>query len=220
MPTFSLISLDRNAYNDSIARLGADRSLGFARQARDWWDRHFSWKAHNCIVLTDGEGRHLSYIFYIIDRYREYLTIHNIFTPFLYRRHGYAKELLSLVFKKACGEHVRRFKMFSVPQSLEFYDSLGMIYWGVDVQGDYYCNLPMPDEGLEGVHDMVERCDSSELIGNSFETIYGKVHDNQTHLSDAKQQTYDERCDFLGTGYRYDALMTFKTSDGTRHPAG
>ncbi len=207
MTTYHLVSLDRKAYSDSIAALGNDKSVGFARLARSWWDRHFSWKAQGCIALADEKGTHLSYIFYKIDRYREYLTIHNLFTPFRYRRKGHAQALLSRIFARAGKAHVRRFRLASVPQSLPFYSSQGFVYWGVNTEGDFYCDLPLPEEGLEGVPGMVKRCNDAELAGERIEQIIGRVGSNETDLTEIQHERFEAGCDFLGENYRHDALM-------------
>jgi GNAT superfamily N-acetyltransferase len=207
MPNFHLDTLDRRAYNDSIEALGSDRSVGFARVAREWWDRHFSWKTHGCVVLCDETGNHLSYIFYVIDRYREYLTIHNIFTPECHRRQGHARTLLSAIFAHAGETQVERFRLSCVPQSLEFYTTLGFIYWGVNSVGDFYCDLPLPDTGLEGVAHMVEAHDDTVLLGSHMRQIRGKVHGNASELSDDRHDRYEAGREFLGGDYRYDTLM-------------
>lgn len=212
MPLCHLEHLDREAYSASIAKIDDPKSAGFARLARNWWDRHFSWKSQGCIVLADEEGSHLSYLFYKIDRYREYLTIHNLFTPRPHRRRGYARELLRRIFKRACGEHVRRFRMASVPQSLDFYLSMGMVYWGVNSQGDYYCDLPLPEEGLDGVENMVRDYGTAELVGGSFDTIYTKVGGNEKLLSEDQRLAFESDRMKLSDGYMYDALIGFKAT--------
>ncbi len=214
MPTLHTEHLDREAYSRSTANIDDTKSVGFARQAREWWDRHFSWKAQGCIVLADETDRHLSYIFYKIDRYGDYITVHNLFTPCRYRRSGYARELLRRVFEEASEAHVRRFRMTSVPQSLAFYQSLGMVYWGINGVGDYYCDLPLPEGGLSGVPAMVRKMTVSELVGKSFDTIYTKVGGNEALLSPEQHLAFESDCLKLAEGYMYDALMDLKASRG------
>ena len=138
---YCVIDVNRNEYLESVAEIADARSRGFADMALRWWDRHYSWSAGGSVILTDERGRHLCYLFYKIDRYKEYLTIHNILTPLCHRRHGYALLLLHWVFEQALHEHVRRFKAVCVPQSLDFYLALGFCYWGLTSAKDYYCNL-------------------------------------------------------------------------------
>lgn len=210
MPTLHLEHLDREAYVASIAKLDDEKSSGFAGQARDWWDRHFSWKVPGCMALTDEEGEHLSYIFYKIDRYREYMTVHNLLTPRPNRRRGYARELMRLVFEQAGGDHVRRFRLASLPQSLDFYRAIGLVYWGIDSLGNYYCDLPLPESGLDGIGPMVQQMGAAELVGRNFDTIYAKVGGNERLLSEEQRRAFESDRRKLAEGYRYDALVRLK----------
>jgi GNAT superfamily N-acetyltransferase len=180
MSRYHLENLGRSAYLASIASIKDANSAAFAGQALKWWDRHFSWNAHGCVVLADAQNNHLCYIFYKIDRYHEYLTIHNLFTPLQKRRKGYAKDLLRIVFDLAVSERVRRFKFVSVPKSLDFYLSLGFVYWGLTSTGDYYCDLPLPSGGLDDVNAMVKRSSIGTLAGEKLETIRTRVDGNDS----------------------------------------
>ncbi len=206
MHEYTLIHLDRDAYLQSIATITDTRSLGFAQLALRWWDRHFSWKQHGCVALSDSHANHLSYIFYKIDRYGDYLTIHNLFTPRSLRRKGYAKQLLSNVFKQAAAQHVRRFRCSCVPQSLEFYLSLGFAYWGTNTEKDYYCDLPMPDEGLEGLVQMVEETDADQLMGKSEATIRKKVCGHVNTMGLEGRGNYKDDLEKMGGRYLGDIL--------------
>lgn len=217
MSQFSLEPLDRKAYIASIATLTDKKSIGFAELARDWWDRHFSWRVRGCAALTDSNGKHLCYIFYKIDRYKEYLTIHNLLTPLSHRRKGYATILLKHVFEQALRDNVSRFRLVSVPQSLPFYTSLGFAYWGINSQGDYYCDLPLPDDGLNGVETMVSTTESQDLIGTHFDTIYTKVGGNEKLLSKEQHLRFENDCTYLGHSYMHDTLMAYKKTVKTKN---
>jgi GNAT superfamily N-acetyltransferase len=192
MAAYHLAMLDRDDYIHSTNTIQDIKTRGFARLSQTWWDRHFSWKSHGCVVLCNAKDEHLSYIFYKIDRYHDYLTIHNLFTPRAYRRHGYAKELLKQVFTQANGLHVKRFRMSCVPQSLDFYLSLGMVYWGLTETLDYYCDLPLPHEGLGGLDAMI--CDSSikELISTRGNDIEKKIKHHEHDLTQEQHRSYEE----------------------------
>ena len=192
MPAYHLEHLDREAYIASVATIQDPRSAGFARQALAWWDRNFSWKVHGCVALTDEAGDHLSYIFYKIDRYRRYMVIHNLFTPLAARRKGYAQLLLKMVFAMAAEREVGRFKLSSVSQSLDFYLSLGFSYWGLTGNGDYYCDLPVPTEGLADLGDLVLRSDVRTLTGGRMETIYEKIRGNVAGLSEEQRPLFEK----------------------------
>jgi len=202
-----VISVNRKEYMESIADITDAKSRGFADMALQWWDRHYSWNAGGTVILTDEAGRHLCYLFYKIDRYREYLTIHNILTPLCHRRHGYAFELLHWVFEEAVREHVGRFKAVCVPQSLAFYLSLGFCYWGLTSTKDYYCNLPIPVGGLDGLREMVDRESAETLVGTELQIIHDKVIDNDAGLNAAQQLVHNEGVSTLRRSYRNSELM-------------
>ncbi|MDM5270858.1 GNAT family N-acetyltransferase [Sulfurovum sp. zt1-1] len=207
MQEFHLEHLNRNAYIDSIAQIKDKKSLGFANLALYWWDRHFSWKAHGCVVLSNEKQEHLSYIFYKIDRYNEYITIHNIFTPLKFRRHGYASQLFELVFQTAEQKNVSRFRMTCVPQSLSFYLTMGVVYWGINSLGDYYCDLPMPKGGITQIEKMVKDTDPRELAGKHLNSIISKVKGNVEELDEKQTKVYEEHMEQLAESYLYKELM-------------
>ncbi len=209
MEHFHLKSLDRQAYINSIETIPDTRSIGFANMALRWWDRHFNWKIDGCIVLCDEKARHLSYIFYKIDGYKEYITIHNLFTPKSLRRNGYAKRLLSMVFDEANTQYVKRFKLSCVSQSLDFYMTLGLIYWGVTSAGDYYCDLPLPREGLEHLEDMIEASSLEQLLGRHCQKIRKKVEGNDLMSDFDQQELYRSDTQKLSEHYRLSALMGY-----------
>ena len=192
MSPYHLIHLDRQAYITSISNIADTKTLNFSKMSLDWWDKHFNWKAHGCVVLSDCNEQHLCYVFYKIDRYHQYITIHNIFTPLAQRRNGYAKELLSMIFNIAVLEKVRRFKLVSISKSLDFYMALGFIYWGLNSVGDYYCNLPMPLNGLTGIKVMTKSTDMNMLVGRHLKEIVTKVKDNDIRLDLKQSKVYEE----------------------------
>lgn len=210
MPKFHLASLDRNDYIASTNTIGDERSLRFADMSMKWWDRHFSWRAQGCTVLCDEQENHLCYLFYKIDRHNNYITIHNIFTPAILRRKGYAETLLSMAMALAATTDVKRFRLTSISRSLDFYLSLGFIYWGVNSVGDYYCDLPLPKNGLEGVEAMIAGAETVELLGNASASIYKKTHANEAGLSEKQTRIYESDLLKMGGSYRHDAFQTAK----------
>jgi len=206
VPPYKIIYLDRKAYRCSVDAIPDLQTRRFADQSLRWWDRHFSWKAQGCAVLCDTEDAHLCYLFYKIDRYRDYITFHNVFTPHHLRRHGYAKILLGKVFAVALAQHVRRFRITSISKSLDFYLPLGFVYWGVNSIGDYYCDLPLPAEGLEGLRGMVECADISTLIGPAEASITRKTGGNEQHLGTDQRDIYDKDVHKMGEQYLLEAF--------------
>jgi GNAT superfamily N-acetyltransferase len=170
MSQYKLIALGRDEYLNSIERLKNDQSIRFANMSLDWWDKQYGWNQQGCFALTDAGNLHLCYIFYKIDRFHDYITIHNIFTPQAQRRHGYAQILLQLIFDLAITKDVKRFRLTSVSTSLDFYLSRGLVYWGVNSVGDFYCELPISEDGLTGLKERIRRLSVMELIDTEFAT--------------------------------------------------
>lgn len=210
MSLYHLESLDRNDYIASTALIQDSETLRFADQSLAWWDRHFSWKAQGCSVLCDEENNHLCYLFSKIDRYGEYLILYNLFTPLNEQRKGYATQILHLIMEEAAGRHVRRITFSSVSDSLDFYHLLGFIYWGINDIGDYYCNLPLPKEGLEGMLAMTKNNDHKMMIGQNLAKIYSKVHGNESQLTPKQHLAHMADILKLGKSYAHNELKYLK----------
>lgn len=211
MPLYHLQLLGRDAYIASTALIQDAESIRFADQSLAWWDRHFSWNTQGCTVLCNERNEHLCYLFFKIDRYGQYLTLYNLFTPLISQRKGYATQILRLILDQALEKHVRRITFTSVSSSLDFYTLLGFIYWGINDIGDYYCNLPLPKNGLEGMIGMVQENDLATLIGSNMGKIYAKIEGNEQHLSPAQLLVYEADILKLGNNYVREKLGGLKT---------
>jgi len=212
MPIHHLEYLSRNEYITSVTTIADTKTANFANMSLKWWDKKSGWHTKGCVALSDENNNHLSYIFYYIDRYHEYITIHNIFTPFANRRQGYAHILLALIFDLALTKNVSRFKLTSISKSLDFYLFLGFVYWGVNSVGDYYCDLPMPFDGLAGVDYMIKNTSALSLVGKNFDKIYSKVENNSGNLSVLKTAIYDSDLLKMGNHYLLDTLVDIKNN--------
>lgn len=211
MSPYHLESLNRDAYIASTALIQDAESIRFADQSLAWWDRHFSWNVQGCSVLCDEENNHLCYLFYKIDRYGQYITLYNLFTPLISQRKGHATQILRLILDQALKKHVRRITFSSVSTSLDFYTLLGFIYWGINEIGDYYCNLPLPKNGLDGMIAMIRDNDLETLIGSNMAKINGKIEGNEHLLSSAQILIYDADLLKLGKNYVREELRILKT---------
>ncbi|MBN2816498.1 MAG: GNAT family N-acetyltransferase [Campylobacterales bacterium] len=211
MSTYHLEYLSREEYISSTTNIEDKRSIKFADMSLKWWDKKFGWYEKGCVVLSSEKNIHLSYLFYKIDRYNNYLTIHNIFTPENKRRHGYAETLLLLIFKFALTQKVKRFRLTCISNSLDFYLSLGFIYWGVNSVGDFYCDLPMPKSGLEGVKEMTNTFTTKELIGKSFDIISKKTSNYSENLTHAQKIRYDNDVIRLNKNYFQESFHQLKS---------
>lgn len=201
MATYHLEYLNRENYIESIKTIEDKPTSNFATMSLKWWDKKFGWYAKGCVTLNSEQNTPLAYLFYKIDRYDNYLTIHNIFTPYSKRRHGYAQALMLLVFQLAAAQKVKRFRLTCVSNSLDFYLTLGFVYWGVNSVGDFYCDLPLPKEGLAGVIPMIATLSTRELIGKSLEIIYNKTYNNDTNLTKKQTLTYNNDLIKLDANY-------------------
>jgi GNAT superfamily N-acetyltransferase len=212
MSLYHLETLGRDAYINSIATIQDPQTLRFADQSMAWWDRHFSWNAQGCIVLCNEKNEHLCYLFSKIDRYSEYLTLYNLFTPKAQQRNGYATHLLRMALALGVEKHVRRITFSSISTSLDFYRMLGFIYWGINDIGDYYCNLPLPREGLDGMKEMIHSSDIQTLLGRYLEKIHTKIDGNELKLSVAQNLIYKQDILNLGSSYVRENLRIFKNA--------
>jgi len=210
MPKYHLKHLSRDAYIASISTISDSKSLRFANMSLDWWDKHCNWHSEGCVVLCDTENIHLCYMFFQMDRYRMYLTIHNIFTPLAMRRKGHAYTLLNEIFDIAIEKNVKRFKLSSISKSLDFYLALGFVYWGVNSVGDYYCDLPMPQKGLSTLNAMVTEADTAKLLGKNINKIYDKINGNSLKLNEKQLITYENDKIKMGTQYMLNLLIKKK----------
>jgi len=213
MSNYHLEYLNRDAYISSISTILDPKSLKFANMSLAWWDKQYKWRSEGCVALCDIDNIHLSYVFFTMDRYRMYLTIHNIFTPMAMRRKGYGYALLNEIFNIAIEKDVKRFKFSSISKSLDFYLALGFIYWGVNSVGDYYCDLPIPKKGLSTLENMVAQADLATLLGKNSDNIYNKVRGNTLKLNEIQLKTYESDTLKMGKQYMHDSLMDKNHSD-------
>lgn len=212
MPEFHLEHLSRDAYISSISTIIDPNSIKFAKTSLYWWDERSKWQSEGCITLCDVDNNHLSYIFFTIDHYRMYLTIHNFFTPHLLRRKGYAYALLNAIFNIAIEKNMTRFKFSSGSTSLDFYLALGFVYWGLNSVGNYYCDLPIPLEGLSTLNLMVTQASIATLLGTHMDKIHSKIDGNSLKLNVLQLETY--KSDKLKMGKSY--MLT--TLNDKKHP--
>jgi len=202
---YSLKNLTRVQYQNSIGTIKDPPTLKFAQESLAWWDRHFSWQPQGCIVLCGDGETHLCYVFYKIDRYGDYLTIHNLFTPLSQRRCGYAATLLRLVFAQAASQNVSRFRLSCVSKSLDFYLALGFVFWGLNSQRDYYCDMPMPQNGLENMDATCQ--ETKKLLGKNRVQIRQKIEKNHMLLNEEERSLYAKDIAKLGSSYRLEELL-------------
>jgi len=212
LSNYHLEYLSRDAYISSISTINDPKSLKFANMSLYWWDERCKWKSEGCVTLCDSDNNHLCYIFFTMDHYRMNMIIHNIFTPLAMQRKGYAYELLNGIFNIAIEKNITRFKLSSISTALDFYLALGFVYWGLNSVGDYYCDLPIPIEGLSTLNAMVIQADTATLLGKNMDKIYDNVKGNSLKLNATQLLTYESDKLKMGKRYMHTMLMDKKHS--------
>lgn len=199
-------NLNREEYIQSIAHIKHAGSQRFAQQSLDWWDSYYSWNKFPCLCLEDN-GEDVCYLFFHISRNNQYLTIHNILTPFESRFQGYAKQLLTLLFNNILLQaDIERVKMYCVSSSLQFYMRLGIDFWGVNKIGQYYTDFPMPQSDINEIKDLMHNEDLTQLSDKNLHTIYGKLQDNGTNFNEKETATFNKSLLLLKERYRFKEL--------------
>ncbi len=200
--------LNREAYLASVTKMDHFESLKFAKQSLLWWDQYYSWTKSPCLCL-EVNNKDVCYLFYTISKNNRYLTIHNILTPFIFRFHGYAKELLAILFHTILNNNkVERLKMLCVSSSLEFYMNLGIDFWGVTASGQYYTEFPMPKDTIDEIPKLMQDEDLKSLTNSELQLIHQKLEENGTMFDQNETKIFTKSLLILGDRYRYEELNT------------
>lgn len=202
----SFIELDRDEYLESVQKIGDFDTLKFSKQALDWWDDFYSWKKFPPIALS-LDGINKAYIFYHVSRDNRYMTVHNLFTPKAYRHQGLAFKLLQELFSVKSGKDIERFKMFCVSSSLEFYNSIGLSYWGVNDLNQYYCDFKMPKQSIKEIPQIVNDSSTDEFTVDEYEKIYENLKANGSGFDFKQTDIYNDSLDMLGERYLHDTFL-------------
>ncbi len=199
-------NLNREQYIASVANIQHSSSQDFAQQSLDWWDNYYSWNKFPCLCLED-DGKDVCYLFYHISKNNQYLTIHNILTPFNLRFKGYAKKLLTLLFNKILlHADIERVKMYCVSSSLKFYMNLGVDFWGVNRIGQYYADFPMPESNIKEIKELMVNEDLTQLTQKNRDNIYDKLKLNGTEFDNKENNIFQKSLLLLGKRYRFKEL--------------
>lgn len=207
----SFIELDRDEYLESVQKIGDFDTLKFSKHALDWWDDYYSWKKFPPIALSIN-GVDKAYIFYNVSKDNRYMTIHNLFTPKAFRHKGFAFQLLDELFKVKSGNNIERFKMFCVSSSLNFYNSIGLKYWGVNNLNQYYCDFKMPDENMSEIRQIVIDSSTDEFTDIEYEKIHENLKDNGSEFDFKQKAIYDEVVKKLGNKYLFNTFLKHRES--------
>lgn len=202
----SFVELSRDEYLNSVKRIGDFSTLKFSKQSLDWWDNYYSWENSPPLALR-LDGINKAYIFYTVSKTNRYLTIHNLFTPKAFRNQGLAYKLLNEVFAQKSDENIDRFKMFCVSSSLNFYNSLGLNYWGVNSQNQYYCDFKMPKKSISEILGIVQMSCVNEFTQSEFDSIHEKLRLNGSEFDEKQAGIFKNSLELLGNRYMHQDFL-------------
>ncbi|MFT7004343.1 MAG: hypothetical protein ACJAWW_001701 [Sulfurimonas sp.] len=138
---------------------------------------------------------------------KRYLTIHRLFTPKAFRKQGFANKLLAELFNIKSDTNIDRFKILCVSSSLEFYNSIGLSYWGVNSLNQYYCDFEMPKYEMSEIAQIVKDSSTSEFTQVEYESIYKKLKDNGSEFNTKQTGIHQSSMDMLGDKYMHNSFL-------------
>ena len=202
----NVIELNREEYLESVKKIEDFKTLNFSKSALEWWDNYYSWEKFPPLCLSDKK-KHFCYLFYNISKDNEYLTIHNLLTPNKHRSFGYAYKLLKYLFSHFSGNKIRRFKMNCVSSSLDFYNKLGLEYWGINNLSQYYCDFKMPISDISEIPQIVKDSNLREISDEKIMQIFEKLKNNGTQLEEKMINKFEESKEKLEGKYHFDLFL-------------
>lgn len=182
------------------------KSLQFAKESMELWDNFYSWEKYPPLCLYHNEDA-LCYLFYSISKDNKYLIIHRILTPKEFRGKRYAYELLSNLFFDFAKTDIKRFRMSCVYSSLNFYNKIGLNYWGVNDKGQYYCDFKMPKKDIKEIPSIVNRANIDEFTPEEFQLIYKKLEGNGKDFNEEEKIIHNRSLLLMGKRYRYEEIL-------------
>ncbi len=199
-----VVKLTRNEYLESVQKLNNFENLKFLKNALDLWDNYYSWEKFPPLALKVN-NRHVTYLFYNISKNNKYLTINNILTPFKYRRNGYAYKLLKYLFNSVKTNKIERCKLYSVNNSIKFYNKLGLRYWGVSKELLYYSDFKMPKD-IEDIELINYESSTDEFNNEEISDIYDKLKDNANSFNEKQILIHKDCLKLMKNRFRFDEL--------------
>lgn len=199
-------NLSPEQYLQLTSKITHTGSKEFAFQAYEYCNKFIKWDKFPCISL-EVDNIVVCYLFYHLSKDKRYLSIDNILTDFEYRHNGYAKYMLSFLFKKfSKGSITQRVKMYCVSSSLEFYMKLGVDFWGVNHIGQYYTEFPIPKNGIDEIKTLMKNETLSTLYKREVQSIYKKLELNGRSFNKKEKEVFDNSLKLLKNRYRFKEL--------------
>ncbi len=199
-----VVTLNRDEYLESVQKLSNFENLKFLKNALDLWDNYYSWEKFPPLALKVNNC-HVTYLFYNISKNNKYLTINNILTPFKYRRNGYAYKLLKFLFSSVKPNKIERCKLYSVNNSIKFYNKLGLRYWGVTKELLYYSDFKMPKD-IKEIEDINYEGSADEFSDVELEDIYKKLKDNANSFDEKEILIHKDCLKLMKSRFKFNDL--------------
>lgn len=200
----NIIYLSREAYLESVQKLDNFENLKFLKAALDTWDNYYSWVQHPPLALQIDEEE-VCYLFYHISKDKQYLTIHNILTPSIYRKNNYAYTMLEHLFVSLQSQNIQRCKLHTVHNAIHFYNKLGLTYWGVNDHGLYYSDFKMPFI-ITDIKKINQNSSTDEFSNEKLLSIYNELKNNGCTFDEKHVAFHQECLQLMGFRFKFEAL--------------
>jgi GNAT superfamily N-acetyltransferase len=179
-------------------------SLKFSKHSMNVQNSLYNWQDKPVMAIEEN-GEIASVLFYNITKSDKYVTILNIVTPEKYRRNGYARILIAEAVRIAFAQGKTRLRMNCdmLPHTVQFYNRLGCVYWGVTKDTALYCNVPLLSNNLDSFKQLASM-EPHELLGDDK---VKKLIEKRLDLELSKQ-AYENKWDFVDMGlYRHNEYL-------------
>ena len=91
--------------------------------------------------------------------------------------------------------------------SLDFYNKLGLEYWGINELSQYYCDFKMPLLDIKEIPLIVKNSHLDEISDERILKIFDSLKDNGTTLDEKMSEKFEESKDKLKGRYHFDLLL-------------
>ena len=96
--------------------------------------------------------------------------------------------------------------MNCVSSSLDFYNKLGLEYWGINDLSQYYCDFKMPIKDISEIPQIVKDSKLTELSDERIMQIFEKLKNNGTTLDEKMSDKFEDSKEKLIGKYHFDLL--------------
>jgi hypothetical protein len=96
--------------------------------------------------------------------------------------------------------------MNCVSSSLDFYNKLGLEYWGINDLSQYYCDFKMPISDINEIPQIVKDSKLSEISDERIMQIFEKLKNNGSTLDEKMSDKFEDSKEKLIGKYHFDLL--------------